>query len=182
MYSSKDSQWRREQTKIQDAATSPPRIQHILFPYLSVSLLLLSARQQSHFVQSQHKISFLQFNNRLNFPFPPFLYPPYRPLYQQSVVPSATPSASNPAIYQPDGSITQPLCHFSRTQLPLLYQLPHSFVHNFITNHFCSVSPSLKPICTTVSQVVRRCVFIAGSRVQLLAICPETCGTASDFL
>jgi hypothetical protein len=142
---------------------------------------LLSARQQSHFVQFQHKISFHQFNNRLNFPFPPCLRPPYRPLYQQSVVPSATPSASNPAIYQPDGSITQPLCHYSRKQLLLLYQLLHSFVYSFITNHFYSISLSSKPIWPIISQAVRRSLFISGPKVQLLAIYPETRGTASDF-
>jgi hypothetical protein len=131
MHSSRNRQWRREQTKIQDAATPLLRLQHIFYPYYPVSILLLSLWQQSHFVQFQHKISFLQFNNRLNLPFPPCLYPLYRLLYQQRVVPSATPSASNPAIYQLEGSITQTLCRYSRTKLSLPYSyLIHSHFYN----------------------------------------------------
>jgi hypothetical protein len=59
--------------------------------------------------------------------------------------------------------------------------LIHSFIQNFITNHFYSRNLSLNPMWPIITQAVRRRLFIAGPRVHLLATCPENRGTASDF-
>ena len=57
-----------------------------------------------------------------------------------------------------------------------------SFIHNPIRNHFYIISLSLKPIWPIVTQAVRRRLFIARPRFQLLATRPETRGNTSDFL
>jgi len=82
----------------------------------------------------------------LTFPFLLCLYPPYPPSIPAKRLPVCDALSFKPR-HPPTRRInhTLTLSLFQNATIPSLpYQLPHSFIHCFMTNHFYSINLSLK--------------------------------------